>query len=494
MMRLSDATLHRAPPAVRRPAYDRAAMACGVVHLGVGAFHRAHQAAVFDDALAAGDRRWGVLGASLRNAHVRDQLAPQDGLYTLRVLDGDRADDRIIGALRDVIVAPHDPAGLIAAMRSPDVHLVTLTITEKGYCLDPASGALRVDDPDIRHDAAHRHAPRTALGFLVAALAARRADGAAPFTVMSCDNLPHNGDRTRSAVVGMARLQDRDLAAWIADAVRFPNAMVDRIAPATTPDDIAALRATLGLDDLATIKTEPFLHWVIEDRFSGPRPDFATPGVQITRDVAPWEAAKLRLLNGAHSALAYLGALAGHETVAEAIAAPGFGALVDALWDEAETTLSPPADLDIAAYRAALKRRFANSALRHRLRQIAMDGSQKLPQRLLETARARLRSDRPIAALALAIAGWMRWQIGRDERGAAFVVDDPLAARTAALIAGAGAPAAMAQALMTLQDVFGADLPQSQAFRAAVTAALEALLRDGAARTVQRFAAQERTS
>ncbi len=256
--RLSEASLGALPPAVARPAYDRAAVKTGVVHLGVGAFHRAHQAVVLDDALAAGDLRWGVLGASLRSPGVRDQLNPQDGLYSVVVRDGDRRDVRIIRAIQSVLVAPEDPAALVAAMAQPDVHMVTLTVTEKGYRLDPASGALMTGDPDVAADLSDLSAPRTAPGFVTAALAARKAAGLPPFTVVSCDNVPHNGARIRQAVLDMAGRIDADLRDWIETHGAFPQTMVDRIVPATTPDDVAASEALLGVTDQGMVKTEPF--------------------------------------------------------------------------------------------------------------------------------------------------------------------------------------------------------------------------------------------
>ncbi|KAK0341296.1 hypothetical protein LTR94_026944, partial [Friedmanniomyces endolithicus] len=378
----------------------------GVEHVGIGTFHRAHQAVVFDDALKSGDLRWGVLGASLRSPGVRDQLNPQDGLYTLVVRDGSDETLRVIGAGKGVLVGPEDPARLVAAMADRDVHIVSLTVTEKGYRLDPATGELLTDDPDVAADLAAIDTPRTAPGFIVAALKARREAGLAPFTVLSCDNLPHNGKRIRAGVIAMARRLDADLADWIEERGAFPQTMIDRIVPATTPQDIARLGDRIGLDDQGMVKAEPFTQWVIEDWFAGERPDFSAFGVQLTNAVEPWEDAKLRLLNGAHSALAYLGALSGYEHVHEAVAEPSFRAYVEALWDEAQTTLSPPSGLDIAEYRRQLMSRFSNSALMHRTRQIAMDGSQKLPQRLLAGAAERLAAGQGIDAIALGVAAW----------------------------------------------------------------------------------------
>ena len=486
MTRLNDAALKGLPADVVRPAYDRAAVKTGVVHLGIGAFHRAHQAVVFDDALASGDLRWGVLGASLRSPGVREQLNPQDGLYTLVVRDGAQEHLRVIGAGRGVLVGPEDPAALVAAMADADVHIVTLTVTEKGYRLDPATGDLLLGDPDVAADLADISAPCTAPGFIVAALQARKAAGLRPFTVISCDNIPHNGQRIRAGVLAMARRIAPSLADWIEAEGAFPQTMIDRIVPATTPDDVARLTARLGVEDQGMVKAEPFTQWVIEDWFAGERPDFAALGVQLTDAVEPWEDAKLRLLNGSHSAIAYLGALSGHEHVHEAVAVPAFRAFIEALWDEAQTTLSPPPGLDVAAYRDELMARFSNSALMHRTRQIAMDGSQKLPQRLLAGMAERLAAGQGVEALALGVAAWMRWQEGVTESGEAVVVDDPLAARTAELIAASENDEAEVRALLTLSAVFPEALANDRRFVEAVTGAFLSLREHGAVEAARR--------
>ncbi|CAL1691488.1 Mannitol 2-dehydrogenase [Brevundimonas subvibrioides] len=473
--RLSNATLAGLPAQVERPGYDRSSVRIGVVHLGIGAFHRAHQAVVFDDALRSGDMRWGILGVSLRSPGVRDQLQPQDGLFSVLVRDGDVERIRIIGAVQGVLVAPEDPGAVVEAMASPQVHIVTLTVTEKGYRLDPASGSLIETDPDVVADIANPGAPRTGPGFLVAALARRRQRGLPPFTVVSCDNLPQNGARVRSAVLGMAGRIDPALADWIAEAGAFPATMVDRIVPATTPDDVASLAARLGVEDPGMVKTEPFTQWVIEDRFCGPRPDFAALGVQLTDAVAPWEDAKLRLLNGTHSAIAYLGGLAGHAFVHQVVAEPPFAAFVERLWDEAATTLSPPPGLDVAAYRRDLMARFRNPALQHRTWQIAMDGSQKLPQRLLATIADRLAAGQRIEALALAVAGWIRWQDGVAETGETHVVDDPLADVLRQALAGTASAADRVRAIAGLSTVVPTRLGGDDRFITAVGDALAGL-------------------
>lgn len=487
MTRLNQAALERLPDEVERPGYDRAAVKTGVVHLGIGAFHRAHQAVVFDDALKAGDLRWGVLGASLRSPGVRDQLNPQDGLYTLVVRDGAEERLRVLGACKGILVGPEDPTALVAAMADPDVHIVTLTVTEKGYRLDPATGELLLDDPDVAADITDLSAPRTAPGFIVAALRERKAKGLKPFTVISCDNLPHNGRRIRAGVLALAARIQPGLSEWIEAEGAFPQTMIDRIVPATTPDDIVRLEARLGVRDAGMVKAEPFTQWVIEDRFAGERPDFAALGVQLTDAVEPWEDAKLRLLNGAHSAIAYLGALSGYEHVDEAVAVPAFRAYVEALWDEAQTTLSPPPGLDLAAYRRELMARFSNSALRHRTRQIAMDGSQKLPQRLLAGAAERLKSGQGIDALALGVAAWLRWQSGVTESGELVVVDDPLASRTAELLASADNDQARVSALLTLSAVFPPALAADNRFAVAVMGAYLSLSRKGAVEAARRI-------
>jgi fructuronate reductase len=478
--RLSLSKLSGLPATVTPPSYERAAVRTGVVHLGIGAFHRAHQAAVFDAALADGDLRWGILGVSLRSPGVRDQMVPQDGLYSLVVRQGDEQHVRIIGATQDVLVAPENPAAVVDALASPDVNIVTLTVTEKGYRLDPATGALLEQEEDVASDLASLAAPRTAPGFLVAGLARRRKAGLPPFTAISCDNLPHNGRRLRQAVLTMAERHDPALAEWIDRHGAFPQTMVDRIVPATTPNDIAALASLFGVEDQAMVKTEPFTQWVIEDSFASERPDFARYGVQLTGDVAPWEEAKLRLLNGAHSGIAYLGGLAGIEFVHQFVARPEGERFVERLWDEAQTTLDPPAGLDIAAYRTELMARFSNSALQHRTRQIAMDGSQKLPQRLLATIAARRARGLEVETLALAVAAWMRWQGGVDDTGAPFTVDDPLATRTAAALAGCGSAAERVAALLAIDAVFPPALAVDELVRATLTRHLEHLESAGA--------------
>ncbi|RZJ98559.1 MAG: mannitol dehydrogenase family protein [Brevundimonas sp.] len=472
MTRLSEATLDALAPSVRRPAYDRRALERGVVHLGLGAFHRAHQAVAYDDLAARGDLRWGVTGVSLRSPDVAERLNPQDGLYGVAVRDDDRVEDRIIGVLGQTLVAPRGVEAVVGVLSAPATRLVTLTITEKGYLLDPAGGGLMLDHPDIAADLAAPRAPRTAIGLIVAALSARRAAGLPAFTAMSCDNLTDNGERLARAVVGYARRLDPALAEWIERRVAFPATMVDRIVPSTEPEDIAAAQARTGLSDQGLVKTEAFTQWVVEDRFSGEAPDLAAVGVQLTSDVRPWETAKLRLLNGAHSTMAYLGAQAGLTYVHEVIATPGGRAVVEGLWDEVVPTVPPQAGLDLPAYRRQLLARFGNPALQHRLVQIAMDGSQKLPQRLFAPMLSRLKDGRAVDHLALATAVWIRWLGGRDDAGRPTPLDDPQADRLRRAVVGL-APRDQVHAVAALEDIVPPALGQRPDFIDAVAGALE---------------------
>ena len=483
---LSLATLDRVPPAVARPAYDPRSVGTGIVHLGIGAFHRAHQAIYTDDALAQKGGAWGICGVSLRSPDVRDRMTPQDGLYTAVEKSPAGMQRRIIGSVREVLFLSAERKKVDARLADRATKIVTLTVTEKGYCHDPATGRLNIDHPDIVHDLVQLHEPASVVGLLVSALEARRHDGAGPLTIICCDNLPHNGRVLRGLVATFAQARDGALAAWIEKNTSFPSTMVDRIVPATTAADISDNDAALGMHDAAPVVFEPFKQWVIEDAFVTPRPGWEVSGAEFVADVVPFEAMKLRLLNASHSAFAYLGFLAGHEYIYQVAAQPDFVAFMRRFMNEEVTpTLQIPAGIDVGAYRDALVRRFANPALPHRTQQIAMDGSQKLPQRLLATARDNLAAGRPMPLLALAIAGWMRYVAGRDEAGRAIKVDDPLAAQFAAIAdAHRDDPPGLARALFGVRAIFGDDLVRDPRFSEPVTGWLAALHAEGAARTV----------
>ncbi|SBV97358.1 putative sugar dehydrogenase, NAD-dependent [uncultured Alphaproteobacteria bacterium] len=483
-MRLHPDNLARLPAAVARPGYDRGALVTGIVHLGLGAFHRAHQAVYTEDVLARKFGPWGILGVSLRNPDTRDALGPQGGLYTVASRDGSGDALRVIGAVQGCLVARESPALLLDVMCAPEVRIVSLTITEKGYCHDPATGELNLAHPDIVHDLAHPDLPLSAPGFIVEALARRRAAGTPPFTVLSCDNLPHNGALTAGLVAALAKARDPDLGKWVAAEVAFPSTMVDRIVPATTDDDRALVRAGLGMEDAWPVMAEPFKQWVIEDRFTMGRPAWETAGAEFVSDVAPYELMKLRLLNGSHSSLAYLGYLGGFATIAETVAQPDYARHTRALMAAVAPTVPVRPGYDLAGYQAQLMERFANPALKHRTWQIAMDGSQKLPQRLLGSARDLLKAGKPVDRIALGVAGWMRYVTGVDERGEAIEVSDPLAKRLAAIFAEIGPdPEKLAAAYLAVEEVFG-DLAHVPGFAAPVTDALARLYAKGARATL----------
>jgi fructuronate reductase len=430
--RLSNRTLKGLPAAVQRPAYDRAAVTPGIVHLGLGAFHRAHQAVYVDDCLGAGDTGWGIVGASLRSPDTRDALEPQDGLYTLAVRSGETESLRVVGSIVSLLVAPESPAALLDAMTDPRTRIVTLTVTEKAY-LRNSAGDLDAVHPDIVADLANPGAPKTVHGFLLEALARRRAAGTQPFTVLCCDNLPANGATLRRLLLQFAELRDAELARFARDEVAFPSSMVDRIVPATTDADRARVAAELGVADAWPVMTEPFCQWVVEDDFPAGRPQWEKFGATMVRDVTPFEDMKLRLLNGAHSGIAYLGLLSGHETVAAAFADPGIRKFVDGLWAEAIPTLPQGAGLDPQAYTAELADRFANTALAHCTAQIANDGSQKLPQRIVASALERAAAGASADHLVLVVAAWIA---AAEARGAALPpghFTDPLDERLAAI-------------------------------------------------------------
>ncbi len=485
MTRLSNDRLTALPADVQKPDYDRAAITPGIVHIGIGAFHRAHQAVYVDD-LLKDHPDWGIIGASLRRPDTKDALDPQDGLFTVAVRDAAGTRCRIIGSILEVIDANAERERLLTIMADPKIRIVSLTVTEKGYCHDPASGELDTKHADIVHDLANPTAPKSAPGLIVEALARRQAAGIAPFAVMSCDNLPANGATAKRIVSRFAALRDAALGRFVAEDVAFPGTMVDRIVPATTDEDRAFVAETIGCEDAWPIMTEPFTQWVIEDNFPNGRPPFEDAGAQLVDDVEPFEHMKLRMLNGSHSTLSYLGYLAGFETVSETVANPDFKTLIhDMMTREIMPTLDMPGT-DLNAYRDALLERFSNPALKHRTWQIAMDGSQKLPQRLLGTIRDRIEAGEPRVRLTLGVAAWIRYASGIDENGAEIDVRDPLADRMHFLGQGAHTnPDAMATAFLGLAEVFGEDLPNVASFRQQLVTLLGQLLHQGALATVE---------
>jgi fructuronate reductase len=511
--RLQPSVLADLPAGVARPLYNRSELRAGIVHLGLGSFARAFLCVFNETAIhAGGEPHFGVIGVSLRSAAVRDALAPQEGLYTVARRDADasgrpRQRLQVIGNLVGQIVAPEDPNAVVEAIAARSTRIVSLTVTEKGYAHDPATGRLREDHPDIAHDlrlslqagAAPSSgngaaAPRSAVGFIVHGLALRRARGLPPVTLLSLDNLPHNGRTLQGLVLAFARRVDAALADWIETRCTFPSSMVDRIVPATTDADREQVAAELGHRDAWPVPAEPYIDWVVEDRFAAGRPDWHLAGARCVADASGWEQLKLRVVNGSHSALAYLGAMAGQRTVDEAVAQPELRDFVAAMvTQEVRPTLPALQNLDFDGYVQGLLERFANPALAHRLQQIAMDGSQKLPQRLLATIEQRLAAGMPIARLSLAVAAWMHYLRGIDEWGRPYAIDDPLAASLAAARAAAEAEPTLRDrvaAFTQFAPVFG-DLAGHATLVDALTRALASLQSVGVRLTAQRWARLE---
>ncbi|MCW2665076.1 MAG: Mannitol dehydrogenase domain protein, partial [Frankiales bacterium] len=432
---LHEGTLAHHAARLTVPGYDRGALARGVVHISVGSFHRAHQAAYFD-ALAhqgLGDG-WAITGVGLHRRDMKEALASQDGLYTLveRSDAGDRA--RVVGVLTRYLYAPEESAAVLDALVDEATRLVTLTITSRGYLVDAGTGAFDADDAGVRADLARPGSPTTAIGFIVEALARRRSLGRAPFTVLSCDNMPANGMVARAAVVSCAALRDERLARWIDEHVTFPGCMVDRITPGTTEQDRRRLEQAFGVRDRWPVMTEPFTQWIVEDAFCHGRPALEEVGVRFVEDVRPYALMKTRLLNGSHCAVGYLGTLAGYERMDEAMADGRIATYVDGLMGHEIAPLLPPVAVDLDAYIAALQSRFRDRAVADRLSRLCRNGSAKVPAHLVSCIREAQLTGRPHALLTLAVAAWCRYL--RDTPAAD--VEDPRGPELQALAARGG--------------------------------------------------------
>jgi len=443
----------------------------GIVHFGPGAFHRAHQADYIDRLLGL-DPRWGIAAVALRSRGTIDALKAQNGRYTLAILDTETSFRTIHAHTR--FFGPGNDEAIRGQLDDPAVRLVTSTVTEKGYCL-AADGTLDFDHLDIVHDLAEPERPVSLIGWLAVGLADRRAAGLPPLTPISCDNMPSNGSRLRNAVIAFAERIDPELARWIAGEVRFPNTVVDSITPATDKRLRQIVREQTGVRDPIPVSREKYKQWVIEDLFPGGSPDLASVGVTISSDVGAWARAKLRILNGAHSSLAYLGLLSGRETVAEAMSAPELSSFVERLIREDIIPALQPSPIDLSRYAQETFDRFRNPAIHHLLSQIAWDGSQKIPYRLLDTIMEARASGRPIERLAVPIAGWILF-LERQARAGVTIID-PLA-ETLTARASSDEPVA---AVLALREVFPERLAFDPAFRKAVEGAAKRLRRGGVA-------------
>lgn len=474
------------------PQYDRSKLVSRLVHLGFGAFHRAHQAVYADILAQEHGSDWGYCEINLIGGEQQiADLKQQDMLYSVAEMSADAWQCRVVGVVKQALHAQIDGLDAVfQALAQPKVAIVSMTITEKGYCHSPATGQLQLDHPLIVRDLANPHHPQSAVGVIVAALAQRKAAEQSAFSVMSCDNMPENGHVTRNVITTYAKALDPALATWIETHVTFPSTMVDRIVPAVTPDTLAQVAQQTGVQDPAAVACEPFRQWVIEDNFVAGRPAWEQAGAELVSDVLPFEEMKLRMLNGSHSFLAYLGYLAGYPHISDCMQDEHYvkAARHLMLAEQAPTLNTPGTDLE--KYADSLLARYRNTALKHRTWQIAMDGTQKLPQRMLDSVRWHLANGSDFDCLALGVAGWMRYVGGKDEQGQPIDISDPLREEIARRVANSAEGEPRVMALLQMTSVFGRDLPDNQRFVNAVTSAYLALLARGAKATVARVLAR----
>jgi mannitol 2-dehydrogenase len=485
-IKLNEASLSRLADRVRIPTYDRRRLTTGIVHIGVGGFHRSHQALYLDAyAHQNPDSAWGICGVGLLefDKRMRDALHSQDCLYTLveRSTEGDHA--RVIGSITKYLYAPETRKEVIAALVDPRCRIVTLTITEGGYYYVEGTGEFDANHPTIQHDLHHPQDPIGAFGFLTAALDQRCREGLEPFTILSCDNLQGNGNIARKMLTAFVQLRDPELARWIGDHVTFPNCMVDRITPATTPSDVAMVAEQFGIDDAFPVVAEPFLQWVVEDKFCAGRPELETVGVQFTDDVHPYEMMKIRLLNASHLLIGYLGTLAGYSYVHEVMADPLIRQAVERLMNEVTPTLQPVPGIDLDDYKKTLIERFANPKIRDQLPRLCLNSAAKLPKFVLGSLRDALRQGTDINYMSLTIAAWFRYLNGQDDQGNPISIDDPMAD---VLTERAHSGGADPRPLLGLSEIFG-DLSQSAQFVETVTHHLHHLYELGAKETLTRL-------
>ncbi len=477
-----------APNGVAVPKYDRRNVQIGIVHFGVGGFHRAHEALVIDTVMNNGAAlEWGICGVGVMEAdhQMRDVLLSQDGLYTMVVkhADGGR-EARVIGSIVDYLFAPDDPDRVIERLANPDTKIVSLTVTEGGYNFDPATGEFNAKEAGVVADLETGAIPRTIFGLITEGLARRRSRGIVPFTVMSCDNLQSNGDVAKRMFSAFARLKDPELGAWVEESVSFPNSMVDRITPVTTEDDVKDLSQDFGVEDRWPVVCEPFFQWALEDNFTCGRPPVEGAGVQVVPDVEPYELMKLRLLNAGHQAIAYTGHLMGHRYAHEAASDPLIAAFARRYMDrEATPTLHPVPGVDLDDYKSTLIERFSNAEVRDTIARLCADSSNRIPKWLVPVIRDRLADDGDVTLSATIVASWVRYAWGVDEQGEPIEIVDAM--RDTLL------PLAQRQqedplAFVSVESLFG-DIAQDPRFAEPYVAALESFHRDGVAATLKRL-------
>ncbi|MBJ9974872.1 mannitol dehydrogenase family protein [Pseudomonas sp. S75] len=487
-MKLDRAHLDRLPTSVARPAYGPSQLRHGIVHIGVGGFHRAHQAAYTDALMNLGQAHdWAICGAGLRSEDraMRDALAAQDHLYTLYELgDGADTEVRVIGAISAMLLAEDQAQTLLDTLADPAIRIVSLTITEGGYCIDDSTGEFLAHLPAIQQDLATPERPRSVFGFLCQALRRRREAGHRAFTVMSCDNLPHNGRVARQALLAFAERLDPELARWIDEHVSFPNAMVDRITPMTSDAHRRQLAERHGVEDAWPVVCEPFLQWVLEDKFVDGRPAWEKVGVQFTDDVTPYEEMKIKLLNGSHLALTYLGFLQGYRFVHETLADERLRRYMRTFMDQDVTPqLAPVPGIDLAHYKQSLLERFSNRAIADQLERVCSDGSSKFPKFIVPTANRLIAEGRPLDRVALVVAAWALYLGGEDEQGNRYSIPDPRAAQCQARVVQRDGLAAR---VLGDETIFGTAIPNSRAFVQAFETLYDSLREVGVSETLRR--------
>ncbi|MGY3570251.1 fructuronate reductase [Vibrio paucivorans] len=484
MTNISNQTLNES---VSQPTYDRSKLKSRIVHLGFGAFHRAHQGLFTDEVARKSESDWGICEVNLFGGEdLIKSLREQNHLYTVAEKGAESTDVKVIGSVNESLHPSFDGIeAVIEKMAEPQVAIVSMTITEKGYCADPATGLLDKNNPLVIADLENPTQPKSALGYIVQALKIRRERGLTPFTVMSCDNVQENGHVAKSAILEFAKLLDAELGTWIEANVTFPCTMVDRIVPAATEETLNEITELLGVQDPCGIACEPFRQWVIEDNFVAGRPDWNIAGAEFVADVVPYEEMKLRMLNGSHSFLAYLGYLGGYAHISDTMTDEGYRtAAFDMMMKAQAPSLSMPEGTDLEGYAKLLIDRFTNPNLKHKTWQIAMDGSQKIPQRMGGSLRFHLEQGSDFKWLAAGIAGWMRYVSAIDEQDNEIDVRDPMAEQLKAVCDEHGQNVPVVPALLAIEAIFAPEIGQNPQVIDAVSSAYQSLVEKGARATV----------
>ena len=489
MLPLNDRNLSSLPDDLPVPRYDRSQLRTGIVHFGVGGFHRAHEAMYLDRLMNDGKALdWAICGVGVMpgDRRMQEVMDAQDGLYTLVVKAPDGArEPRVIGSIREYLFAPDDPEAVIEKMASPEVRIVSLTVTEGGYNFHAVTGEFVADHPDVRHDLQPGNAPKTSFGLIIEAVARRRDRGLPPFTIMSCDNIQGNGHAARRSFVAFATLRDPELGKWVETSVEFPNSMVDRITPVTTDDDRAEVRERYGIEDGWPVVCEPFTQWALEDAFNDGRPPFEDAGVQVVPDVEPYELMKLRLLNASHQALCYFGYLAGYRLVHEVAQDPLFADFLLAYMNrEATPTLEPVPGIDLDEYKHQLIERFSNAQVRDTVARLCAESSDRIPKWLLPVIRYNLESGGEILRSTAVVASWARYAEGVDEQGRPIEVVDRL---KDVLVPTARRQRENPVAFIENREVFG-DLVDNERFVSTYKSMLSSLHTKGARATLEEIA------